>query len=315
MTNDIHYAKELLKKRCVGGLRNAEVTSFSKYSMSFLFANESSVDYMNTFSLTGNERLLSVLASGDQIFNFIAKGITEVDSFDINQLSEYVALGLKRAMIIKYNYSRFLEVVKILWHPKSSNEEISDIICSLLSFMDEKHRNFWRELIDYNFKMQKEVPEECKQNIMKLLFFSFSYSDLNCINYLSSEEEYNRLRNNLIKANINFSFCNIIDAEPPFKNSYDLIYLSNILDYAFNSWSDCWDYDKLKEFEKRMLNISNEHATIILHYIFNTNRIWAICNSEVKRLDLKEEEILEFDATPIRAMGNIKDGLMLIRKE
>lgn len=315
MERAIEGTKEFIKSRLLGNLRNAEVTSFSRFSTSFLFSNESSVDYMKQLDITGKEILMSVLASGDQIFNFIARGITEIDSFDVNELAEYSTLGIKRALVSKYDYKAYLEVVKKLWHPKTTSEEINEIFISLFPYMDKKFRDFWRVIVDYHHKLEKNAPEELKQNIIKTLFFSFSYSDLTCINYMSNEEEYNKLRANINNANINFKQGNIITKNPYNNRKYDLVYLSNILDYAFNSWGDTWDYGKLREFENRLFSIANKDALIILHYLFNTNLRLAILNSEVHKSDLSNEKIIEFDATPIRALGNIKDGLILIRKE
>ena len=67
-------------------------------------SNENIDYYLNMIDLGNRENALTVAGSGDHIFNLVANGITEVDSFDINYLTEYLALGLKKAMIVKYSY-------------------------------------------------------------------------------------------------------------------------------------------------------------------------------------------------------------------
>lgn len=72
----------------------------------YLWTNENVRGYQNLFE--GKKNVLSVLSSGDQIFNMLLKGVIKIDTFDNNGLTEYFTLGLKKAMILKYSYEEFL---------------------------------------------------------------------------------------------------------------------------------------------------------------------------------------------------------------
>ena len=66
----------------------------TSYSKVYLWTNENIDAYLNIVDISSKENALSVLASGDQTFNLITKGIMNIDTFDTNKLTEYFALGL-----------------------------------------------------------------------------------------------------------------------------------------------------------------------------------------------------------------------------
>ena len=62
----------------------------------------------------GKNNGLTVLGSGVYAFSLITNGVMNVDTFDINRLIEFYALGLNRAMILKYSYQECLDIMRII---------------------------------------------------------------------------------------------------------------------------------------------------------------------------------------------------------
>ena len=240
----------------------------TSYSKVYLWTNENIDAYLNIVDISSKENALSVLASGDQTFNLITKGIMNIDTFDTNKLTEYFALGLKRALILKYSYKDFLRIINIL---NSGNfyhyEIINDIIKGLFPYMETNHKYYWQKLIDYDFNFRKETG----YNYGLLELFSMRewpvfIKEYNT--YLLNEENYNLLRSRIAKANITFKCANANKLDTKFKDKYDLILLSNILDYFMYIFGNLWGSENLIEYEERLTKLSKENVIIFLKYAF-----------------------------------------------
>ena len=89
------------------------IENYIKYHNAFSnrvysYTNENIKSYLNNFDFNDKNSALSVLSSGDYVFNLIHNGITSIDAFDSNYLTEFYSLGIKKAMILKYDYKDFL---------------------------------------------------------------------------------------------------------------------------------------------------------------------------------------------------------------
>ncbi len=267
----IKEAKNLINKEYnYSGVTND--FSFQGYKKSYLLTNENIKGLLELENISDYHNALVVCSSGDQVFSLINKGILDIETFDINLMAEYIALGLKKAMIMKYSYQDFLANLKVLLNKNISLEELTSILSSLLPYMDEKYRIFWQSIIDYNYNLQKSI--ENKKNLI-LLFCRVNdlmlqrYSKR--IPFLENEEEYNKLKNNLQKANINFKEANAVSLPRTYKKSSDIIMLSNVLDYFDAYWGSYWCYSKLKEYEQSLMKIISPDGLIFLHYIFGSS--------------------------------------------
>lgn len=81
-------------------------TSFSMYDRVYEYATENIKDSIGSYD--GNDRILTVLSSGDHVFNYLVRGAENIESFDINAFTRYY-FELKRACIEKLGYNEFLE--------------------------------------------------------------------------------------------------------------------------------------------------------------------------------------------------------------
>ena len=105
--NAINGAKSILSKR-FDDYFTSDIIKHTKYSTLYFWTNENINAYLSLFPMEMYENALSVLSSGDHIFNLIQRGILDIDTFDSNLLTKYYALGLKKAMILKYSYKDFI---------------------------------------------------------------------------------------------------------------------------------------------------------------------------------------------------------------
>ena len=166
----IEYSKLLIEEQVSKGNFFSSGLPFTKYQKVYITTNENIKDYLNIFNINKKDNALSVLASGDCVFNLICKGINNIDTFDTNSLTEYLVLGLKYAMIEKYTYKEYLINMEKLCDMDSNLEEITAIINDLLKFMDGKYKKYWSEIINYNYSLQKSNTNYI--NLFHMLFIN-----------------------------------------------------------------------------------------------------------------------------------------------
>lgn len=211
-----------LYKRLYSDFEELRTKDFKEYNVLYMMTNEQLNDIWHKRKQLGNCNALSVLASGDQAFNLVNKGVLSIDTFDINRLTEYYALGFKKTAIETLSFMDFLMLFD-RYDPDYDFELEKEVIKN----MSDEYRWFWQELL-YSAKDIKENP-----SIFDLVG-GCNYID-NVIrdrknNYLLDENEYKMLQENLKKAKITFRCCDIKEITKSF-GKYNIIYLSNILDY------------------------------------------------------------------------------------
>lgn len=293
----ISYAIEKTKRLIddqINYSHNVINTMFRGYQNTYFITNEDIKAYLKLVSFEGKDSALSVLASGDQAFSLITEGITNIDTFDINSLSEYMALGLKRAMILKYSYEEFWDILNRV---RSFNlNDLTDFLKDLLPFMEPKHQQFWKSIINYNYKLQ--VQSNRPFNLLLLLsrggWILNEYWEK--VNYLESKEKYETLRNRLGNTNISFRNASAYNLGKRFKGKeFDFILFSNILDYFTKYFGEDWDYSKLKAYEKTLMPLLKKDGVIFLHYLFTyfpdeEEQPPLFHYSEINKEDLEDEE-------------------------
>jgi len=319
LRNAISGAKQLIDKYVKDFVLN-DSANFNGYQKVYINTNELIGEYLSLINLTNKNNALSVTSSGDHILNLITSGIFNIDSFDSNKLTEYIAFGLKFAMIIKYDYKNYINTLRIICNRTSKCETINEIISELCPLMDEKYRVFWKEILEYNNKIQKEYG--INTNVFSIICTGFHpiTTFMKNNNYLKNELSYNELKNNINRANITFTSVNALDIPKTFENKkYDIMLLSNIIDYFSFIWGIDWKKDKLNEYVYKLQKLMNKDGIILLNYIYlykylNPSYIYVkndeiIQNSSVKSEELKDYEILELDPT---SYGDIS-GVLLKR--
>ena len=270
MIRAIICAKRIIERQVKSHNYEMINEDFSKYQKGYYWTNENIDYYLGLVNLKEKNNALVVASTGDHAFNLVTKGVYDIDTFDINRLTEYLVLGLKRAMIEVYNYYEFLAVQNFIADPEISLEELTDLISGLTYHMDKKYRIFWREIIEYNYKIQKKYGTNL--NLIHMLYINVfaMQCHLNNNTYLYDEYIYEDFRSKLGKANITFKGADALDLAKIFKDKkYDIIMLSNILDYANTRWGNDWGITELETYIKSLEGISNEDAIIFVKYILS----------------------------------------------
>ncbi len=292
--DDVNIAIEEVKKiirKCIIPMLPSELeppNSFEGYQNLYYQTNENIAEYLNLIDLANKKSALCVAGSGDQAFSLIAKGINNIQLFDINKFTEYFILGLKRTMIEKYNYSDYINLFNKLISPMTMPNEVEEILSDVLLIMNEPYKTFWQAILNFNFKYLKEI--NVKTNFMYGLNVNAGLKIISSFcTYLENEENYNKLKNNLGNANINFKYCNGLELTKNFNNKFDLILLSNILDYAFIYWGNNWHMQNLNSYIAELKKILKNNGIIFLHYIFYSSKPFHQSDFCIPYLDFENE--------------------------
>lgn len=218
--DDITLLLDFLKgtnKHEVGGY----ITRFSNMGKVYSWTNEEfqmyPIDNLN------DKKVLTITSSGDHALDAILKGAKNIDSIDINVFCKYYS-ALKIAMIKKYDYRKFYEMLKSF-----TSDDIDlcrmKILDEVSIFLTEREIDFWSKY--------SEFKEKSYRNIFYYQPFDSRLNSYGC------EEKYNSLKEKLDDVIINYYDGDIIYSTDILKNkSYDCIYLSNILERIESEWKD-----------------------------------------------------------------------------
>ena len=217
------------------------------HSESFIYkkTNEKLNEFIDL--LLNKDKVLSVIGSGDQILNTLLTKPSKIDAFDISVFPKFF-LKLKIASIKSLSRG---EYIKFFF---STTETFLDEYYDDLYFdkirkeLDIEAEDFWTYLFQYN---------DWYDIYNSTLFSSESVFEEQAIiqnKYLDNDEYYN-LRDILQSVQINYIESNLLDLK--INDTYDLIYLSNILEYVKKSAY----FDKIDE-------LSVKNKGIIISYIF-----------------------------------------------
>lgn len=205
--------------------RNNPNIDGGEYGLYYRFTNEPLVSFINNINVSTNTDVLSVLASGDQAFNFIQAGANHIDTFDINRLTEYFALGFKKTAIQILNYEQFLK----LFNYNSLNPQNApdlELEKSIIESCPEEYKWFWQEftriLKDNNLNPSVfEISDGFHSNIVKKHHFN---------SYMNNEDNYKLLQKRLLETTISFQPLDLVYVSKTIKKKYDYVFISNILD-------------------------------------------------------------------------------------
>ncbi len=283
---------KLIKSRKI----DDNLEDFSPYKSVYFWTNEDIKQSLEQLKDRNKDKALTVLSSGDHLFNLLVDGYQTVDTFDINSLSEYTSLGLKRAMILKYSLEEFKKRMDYIKTNTYTRDEEIDQIIDCFPYMETKHKEFFQSLIDTCYDDQSLLKKD--DHLLDFLLKKKRTVKSDRIlgnNYLDSTEEYELLKKRLNDTDISFTKRNILVPSKK-KNNYDLIYLSNILDYAFIDWNVSWKYHQLKKLENSLEKELNKEGILLLYYFFyydeNLNHYFN--NPAITEKKIKKEEIVTF---------------------
>ena len=235
-----------------GGNHNA-------FGRAYLFTNENIAEYVKKFDLQG-KRILSVAAGGDHAFESLLAGASFVDTFDINYAQKPI-VELKNHMIKSLPYEDFMDFFFDKTH--FFDQKIIEPIWNKFSYELQLY-------LDWYYCMGPSAAR-----------FMFVYGQSNAtsynkenISYIADKNKYNALAQRLPKQ-IRFTHANAYEISKKIDIRYDIILLSNILDYL--------DIPRIKPFDtlvhcyNRLLkplaenNLTTQNGCIAFDYIWSSN--------------------------------------------
>lgn len=221
MIPDLNTAISKSKKLLEG---KTNFVSFHSFSPNYLWTTEE-IKYYLEHTEFQKDRALTVIGSGDQIFNLVYYGVFMIDGFDLNQLA-YFLFHLKRAAILAFSFKEFCSLeVNSFWAYDLYSFEL--LLKQLKSYLPNDVYEYYQTILQF----QKDLPVG-PHHLVSL------YRNLRCTPscniYFSSEENYQITKRNLSHVNVNLIFDDINVIPRVLDPSYDLILLSNIFDYSFS---------------------------------------------------------------------------------
>ena len=230
----VRGTKSNLKKEC-----------FHSHSFIYKKTNEQ-LEYVTEY-FKEKKRILCVIGSGDQILNALTFFPEKIVGFDISVFPKFF-LKLKLAGIMSLSRDEFIEFFFDVNY--NSNEDFYDDIFfyKIFPYLDEQSKNFWGFLFEYNewYEIYNSPLFSSEVVIVKRALEQ---------NVYLKEEKYKELKEIIPKVKIDFIVADIINTQ--IENDFDLIYLSNIMQYE-----NVWKYkEKVKE-------LTRNRKTEVLTYVF-----------------------------------------------
>lgn len=322
MLEDINATKIMIQQQVDAGKVFMSGVPFCKYQKVYGFTNENIDGYMSQLNFKNKDSAITVLASGDHLLNLIYNGVTTIDTFDSNKLTEYYTLGIKMAAILAFSYDEYLEFYKRILNPFISLDELMNYLFSLFPFMEKKYRIYWEEILLFNYHIQKN--NENVLNLFHMLLINIRNLENSVLKntYLLNQENYDKVRKQLNSVHIQFQCCDCFMLHQYFSSSYDFVMLSNIPDYFYKTFGNFWDYSKFVETTAYFKDFLKVDGILAFAYLIQCYSAYSdsfkthlILNSNISKNDFVTEEILLFPhiLNSHRSFW-VRDGLLLERK-
>lgn len=219
--------------------------TFDEHSFIYKKTNERLQDIPDI--LENKKKILCVIGSGDQILNILLTKPEKVDAFDISIYPMYF-LELKIAGIKTLTREEYISFfIEDINH---RNEEYYDDLFyeKISKELSPEVRKFWQYLFDFNdwYEIYNSMLFSSEPVIKDYALQQNKYL---------GKEEYYHLRETLKDTKINYIQSDILDLD--IEEEYDLIYLSNILQYV-----------DAEEYKKKVESFRDKTKGIIVTYLF-----------------------------------------------
>lgn len=278
---------------------NGSQSTYSKYSKVYFMATESIKSYLKDLYVNVGGKALTVLSSGDHIFNLAYEGITKIDAFDINQLT-YFIFNLRRAIALSKDYNDFISAN--LRFGGSNNIEYSlELVEELKSILSPDVYKYYIDMLmrclNTGVKFSNLYREE-----------GFSCNDAVANNlYLSSEEDYKKMQHQLERVEVNYHFGDARNIALKLQDdAYSCILLSNIADYIFSSFDlPRENVEKIQSFIDGYYRLLEDNGVLVNYSFGFGNERLIYGNIPFESIDA------EFSKVPYYA----KQGYYLVRKK
>lgn len=256
--DDLEYTCNLVEK-------NKESANYRRV---YYCSNENLEELFNNFSFKDKD-VLSVLASSDQLIHAYYHGARQVDTFDRNKLTKY------------YYYLRKWAIEYNLEYYPNKNELFKDhsYIYSLLQKVKCKSRG------------EEEAYIYWSTYIKKVVSFNNSYMYYACHIKKNNEiKDMGKLKEIVAKP-LSFELEDI-SAKVNLKKKYDVIILSNILEYYS-------DKDTLESCRNNLYSLLKDNGVVVCSRLLNSSclepEVFSSCYDYTEFPSYEEKELFNND--------------------
>ncbi len=256
MTNEVYKDIEIAKQMVLKGISKG-YEGFDDKSGIYRGTTEniSEIEYQN--ALKNKKRILSVIASGDQIINSILLGSTDIECFDISRFPKYF-LMLKLAAIKSLSKKQYLSFFFDDNRCKSTRVFDERLYSKLYRNLEKEYQIFWDSLFS-NF--DGEIIKKSKLFINNSGYSHLMSKNTMCYkNPYLDDDNYKVLRHKLDEVSLKFYLGNIFELINGDMEGFDLVNLSNIIEFQE-------DDPKFLKFKRFIESIPLADDGIVLSYL------------------------------------------------
>ena len=206
---------------------------YKEYSRPHQSTNEYLRGKYSQVDLSKCKNALTVLSSGDHVFNLLYHDVLNIDTFDCNRLTEYYALGFKLTAIKVLTFKQFEDLFADRDDYERSIEKY------VISKMPFHYQLFWQRLLEkcQDIGFERPTVFDFCRDVGYDRSHHFDYSEArtryNTLNAYRNPEGFEKVKENLKKANITFKVSDIREIPQKF-GACDFIELSNIIGVLMN---------------------------------------------------------------------------------
>lgn len=247
---------------------NRKDKMFHKDSPIYVKSNEKIQNYQKY--LEKRKKVLSVIASSDQLLDMIVSGTKEIDAYDISRFPKYY-MGLKFAGVQSLDRDKYIN----FFYEGDKRAYLYDRMYEKMrDTLNDRDKEFWDGL--FNFYDWNEIS-----NSSLFSNETISVSDVINQNKYLDKNHYDELKDLITDVDVDIYEGDILEISKVFKEKYDLIYMSNIIKYLYEN-----NYD-LRDYKNMLKKLRMTRSGISLTYL---NGINEVIRDEFKDIDYRIEE-------------------------
>jgi len=314
LSKDIELAKSIIEENAHNKNKNAQSPNY--FLNLYAFTNENLSGCLQNCSFSSSQ-VLTLGSSADQIFNFTSRNALDITLLDINPFTKYY-YDLKKSAILNLSRDAYLDFFSqpsfnlTNHHSNSFNEQD---YYKLSLYLSKESKIFWDTLFNtYSNKF-----------IRKYLFMKNELPKKHLIinNPYLLPDNYQKLPLQIEKSHLHIIEDNVLNIANHEKN-YDIIYLSNVLDYLFSFYFTKLDNNEYKmhpdvankylSFINEIINKLNPQGTLFFHYMWDINNYYYRYYSSFDKVIIPNKNFSKLIFPGSNHFPNEKDSIYVYKK-
>ena len=290
---DAFWAREIINN-------GREYTAFNNTSMIYKSTNENINDFNYKYHLKKNDKVLSVIGSGDQILNSILYDSFNIDAFDISRFPKYF-LEFKLTAVKHLCYEEYFQ---LFYDNKAFGKSLYKKVLEYMPEGDAKE--FWSSIANVNRFKQVSGLKSPREVYNSKLFTSGAFDSETAKEnnpFLCNRGYYDRLKYKIDNAKIRYLDGNIYDLE--LDDDYDFVNLSNICMYG-----DLQGLSNKCKYKDFVTNLKIREGGKVLTY-FMRYTPGSICDRFYNKY-FKDDD--RFTIEHIKSKDGVDDAIMVYKK-